>query len=92
MTHDATAAAMPRARSSAAKLQTVDAMLDNFFKHALLAKLVERAVITTDDAREIAAGAATFAHEIADDPSNLHAGILAATPYELISKAFPPGA
>jgi hypothetical protein len=64
------------------------AMVQNFFDHTLLAKLVERGAIRAEDAGEIAAETATWAHELADETDRLGVAITCAAGFERIAEAF----
>jgi len=63
-------------------------MVQNYFDHTLLAKLVERGAIKASDVGEIAAETATFAHELADEAERSAFALAVATGFERIAESF----
>jgi hypothetical protein len=72
------------------KMISMQTMLQNFFDHTLLAKLVDRGVLSVADAREIATKTATFAHELADEPDRTQIATGLARQFELMAEGFVP--
>lgn len=63
--------------------------LQSYFDELLLAKLIERGVITKADAEEIATKTVVFAHELADlRPKWTQSILLAAQSFERMIRAF----
>ena len=62
--------------------------LQSFFDQTLLAKLVEKEILTADDAHEMALETATFAHELSDEPHRMEAAIYIAQGFERMARDF----
>lgn len=63
-------------------------MAQNFFDHTLLAKLVERGSLTSEDAGTIAAKTAVWCHDLADETDRTAFATTLAAGFERIAAAF----